>query len=112
MGDWILDVEARLEAPEFEDMPEAERNLFRSMMKKKNNQTSVSFSEKEMIWTETGTSSVFQLQGRKQDGDEWSFSIATKEGEKKTLSGTVLDEKMTLQDPFGSGTRQFIRGSR
>ena len=112
MGEWILDVEARLKAPEFEDMPEAERNLFRSMMKKKNNQTSVSFSEKEMVWTETGTSSVFQLQNREQDGKKWTFSITNKAGQEKALSGTVMDDKMTLQDPFGSGTRQFIRGMK
>lgn len=110
-GLWVLDIEARLNSPEFGDMMEEEKNLLRSMMKKEGNKTAVEVSDETMRWTETGKTTSFDITNIEEKDNTWNLSLKQPDGTAKTLKGVIEGGGLNLQDPFGSGTRIFKRAS-
>jgi hypothetical protein len=108
-GEWILDVDSRLASEEFADMQEAEKNLFRSMMSKKANRTTLGFEETTVSWFETGKKTLFTIESKTVAGKTLSLTLKKPNGDTKVLSGLISDEGLELDDPFGSGKRKFIR---
>jgi len=108
-GFWVLDIDARLNSPEFEDMMEEEKNLLRSMMKKEGNKTAVELSDTSMRWTETGKTTSFDIINIEEKDNTWNLSVKQPDGTEKTLKGIIEKGGLDLQDPFGSGSRTFKR---
>ena len=64
---------------------------------------------KSLMWTERGETTRFEVLNYSGSDANWEVSVKSSKGRTKKLKGVLEGDRLTLDDPFGPGTKPFIR---